>query len=81
MEEIFRKYIRYSLNEKPFSPDLIAYLIQLRKASMLTDTEVAGILNEISRRIVQVKGIGFTGFLASPSFYLSLIDLLYVLLI
>ncbi|WMV13516.1 hypothetical protein MTR67_006901 [Solanum verrucosum] len=56
MEEIFRKYIRYSLNEKPFSPDLIAYLIQLRKASMLTDTEVAGILNEISRRIVQDKG-------------------------
>ncbi|XP_015066888.1 uncharacterized protein LOC107011770 [Solanum pennellii] len=56
MEEIFRKYIRYSLNEKPFSPDLVAYLIQLRKASMLTDSEVAGILNEISRRIVQDKG-------------------------
>lgn len=56
MEEIFRKYIRYSLNEKPFSPDLIAYLIQLRKASMLTDSEVAEILNEISRLIVQDKG-------------------------
>ncbi|KAK4348164.1 hypothetical protein RND71_034503 [Anisodus tanguticus] len=56
MEEIFRKYIRYSLNEKPFSPDLVAYLIHLRKASMLTDSEVAGILNEISRRIVQDKG-------------------------
>ncbi|KAL3344030.1 hypothetical protein AABB24_023456 [Solanum stoloniferum] len=56
MEEIFRKYIRYSLNEKPFSPDIVAYLIQLRKASMLTDTKVAGILNEISRRIVQDKG-------------------------
>lgn len=81
MEEIFRKYIRYSLNEKPFSPDLIAYLIQLRKASMLTDTEVAGILNEISRRIVQDKGIGFTGFLVSPWFSLSFNDLLYVLLV
>ncbi|KAM3343108.1 hypothetical protein P3S68_028074 [Capsicum galapagoense] len=56
MEEIFRKYIRYSLNEKPFTPDLIAYLIQLRKASLLTDSEVAGLLNEISRRIVQEKG-------------------------
>ncbi|KAJ8546499.1 hypothetical protein K7X08_032376 [Anisodus acutangulus] len=56
MEEIFRKYIRYSLNEKPFSPDLVAYLIHLRKASMLTDSEVAGILTEISRRIVQDKG-------------------------
>nr|XP_009786535.1 PREDICTED: uncharacterized protein LOC104234638 isoform X2 [Nicotiana sylvestris]XP_016483721.1 PREDICTED: uncharacterized protein LOC107804349 isoform X2 [Nicotiana tabacum] len=56
MEEIFRKYIRYSLNEKPFSPDLVADLIQLRKASMLTDSEVAVVLNEISRRIVQDKG-------------------------
>lgn len=81
MEEIFRKYIRYSLNEKPFTPDLIAYLIQLRKASLLTDSEVAGLLNEISRRIVQDKGIGFTGFLANHSLFLSLNDLLYVLLV
>ncbi|XVE92990.1 hypothetical protein REPUB_Repub01dG0151300 [Reevesia pubescens] len=56
MEEIFRKYIRYSLNEKPWSADLVASLIQLRKASMLDDSQVAEILNEISRRIVREKG-------------------------
>ncbi|KAK6146636.1 hypothetical protein DH2020_020505 [Rehmannia glutinosa] len=56
MEEILRKYIRYVLNEKPFNPDLISNLIQLRKKTMLDDSQVAGILNEISRRIVKDKG-------------------------
>ncbi|OMO62296.1 hypothetical protein COLO4_33151 [Corchorus olitorius] len=56
MEEILRKYIRYVLNEKPWSADLVASLIQLRKASMLDDSQVAEILNEISRRIVREKG-------------------------
>ncbi|GLT29191.1 hypothetical protein SLA2020_040720 [Shorea laevis] len=56
VEEILRKYIRYALNEKPFNPDLVASLIQLRKASMLDDSQVAEILNEISRRIVREKG-------------------------
>lgn len=56
MEEILRKYIRYVLNEKPFNPDLIANLIQLRAKSKLDDSQVAGILNEISRRIVAEKG-------------------------
>ncbi|KAL0296512.1 UNVERIFIED_CONTAM: hypothetical protein Sradi_6703300 [Sesamum radiatum] len=56
MEEIFRKYIRYVLNEKPFNPELVSNLIQLRKSSMLDDSQVAGILNEISRRIVKEKG-------------------------
>ncbi|GMI88401.1 hypothetical protein like AT5G08540 [Hibiscus trionum] len=54
--EILRKYIRYSLNEKPWSADLVARLIQLRKASMLDDSEIAEILNEISRRTVREKG-------------------------
>ncbi|XP_040997951.1 uncharacterized protein LOC121243962 isoform X1 [Juglans microcarpa x Juglans regia] len=56
MEEILRKYIRYALNEKPFNPDLISNLIELRKASMLDDSQVTEILNEISRRIVRDKG-------------------------
>ncbi|XP_057727453.1 uncharacterized protein LOC130943548 [Arachis stenosperma] len=56
LEEILRKYIRYALNEKPFNPDMVADLIQLRSASMLNDSQVAEILNEISRRIVQDKG-------------------------
>ncbi|QCD89364.1 uncharacterized protein LOC114166364 [Vigna unguiculata] len=56
LEEILRKYIRYALNEKPFNPDMVADLIQLRRASMLSDSHVAEILNEISRRIVRDKG-------------------------
>ncbi|GAY47506.1 hypothetical protein CUMW_104960 [Citrus unshiu] len=55
MEDVLRKYIRYALNEKPFNPDLVVNLIQLRKASMLDDSQVAEILNEISRRIVREK--------------------------
>lgn len=59
MEEILRKYIRYVLNEKPFNPDLISNLIQFRKKTMLDDSQVAGILNEISTRIVKDKGSFF----------------------
>ncbi|KAL8201428.1 hypothetical protein R6Q57_012767 [Mikania cordata] len=54
--DILRKYIRYSLNEKPFDPKLVAALIQLRKATMLDDSQVAEIVNEISRRIVKDFG-------------------------
>ncbi|OIW17363.1 hypothetical protein TanjilG_22475 [Lupinus angustifolius] len=56
LEGILRKYIRYALNEKPFNPDLVADLIQLRSATMLNDSQVADILNEISRRVVRDKG-------------------------
>ncbi|XP_038891521.1 uncharacterized protein LOC120080915 [Benincasa hispida] len=56
VDEILRKYIRYALNEKPFNPELVANLIQLRKASPLKDTQVAEILNEVSRRIERDKG-------------------------
>jgi hypothetical protein len=43
MDDVVRKYIRYTLNEKPFNPDVVMDFIHLRKAS---------ILNEISRQIV-----------------------------
>ncbi|KAJ6791947.1 Uncharacterized protein M6B38_242360 [Iris pallida] len=56
MEDILRKYIRYALNEKPFNPDTVVDLIHLRKASMLSDSQVAEVLNESSRRIVKEKG-------------------------
>lgn len=62
LEEILRKYIRYALNEKPFNPDVVAELIHLRRASMLSDSQVAEILNEISRRIVADKGNVFSIF-------------------
>ncbi|KAI5436212.1 hypothetical protein KIW84_022613 [Lathyrus oleraceus] len=68
LEEILRKYIRYALNEKPFNPDVVADLIQLRRASALKDSQVAEILNEISRRIVRDKG---NVFLILDSFHLS----------
>ncbi|PRQ23613.1 hypothetical protein RchiOBHm_Chr6g0263291 [Rosa chinensis] len=60
MEEILCKYIHYTLNEKPFNPDMVSNLIQLRKASLFDDSQVAEILNEISRRIVRDKGKALT---------------------
>ncbi|KAJ0435335.1 hypothetical protein HanRHA438_Chr02g0067531 [Helianthus annuus] len=54
--EILRKYTRYALNEKPFNPQLVAALFQLKKATMLDDSQVAEILNDISRRIVKDYG-------------------------
>ncbi|XP_072997533.1 uncharacterized protein [Typha latifolia] len=56
MDDILRKYIRYTLNEKPFNPDAVVAIIHLRKASMLEDAQVAEVLNEVSRRIVKEKG-------------------------
>ncbi|PKA56026.1 hypothetical protein AXF42_Ash014699 [Apostasia shenzhenica] len=56
MDDILRKYIRYTLNEKPFSTDTVADLIHLRKASMLDDSQVAAVLNDTSMRIVKEKG-------------------------
>ncbi|RZC71525.1 hypothetical protein C5167_034758 [Papaver somniferum] len=55
LEEVYR----HAMNEKPFNPDMVANLIQLRKSSMLNDSEVAEILNEISRRFVRDKEKGF----------------------
>ncbi|KAL5993365.1 hypothetical protein ACLOJK_014289 [Asimina triloba] len=66
MDEILRKYIRYALNEKPFNHELVADLILLRKASMLEDSQVAEVLNEVSRRIVKEKGIGLKLLLRQP---------------
>lgn len=56
MDDILRKYVRYTLNEKPFNPDVVVDLIHLRKASMLEDAQVAEVLNETARRIVKEKG-------------------------
>jgi hypothetical protein len=56
MDDVVRKYIRFTLNEKPLNPVVVVNLIHLRKASMLEDGEVAEILNEISRRNVREKG-------------------------
>lgn len=71
MEDVLRKYIRYALNEKPFNPELVVNLIQLRKASMLDDSQVAEILNEISRRIVREKG-NYHQYTVFSAYYCSL---------
>ncbi|CAI5975460.1 unnamed protein product [Closterium sp. NIES-65] len=55
-DEILRKYIRYVINEKPFTPETVSGLIHLRKVSGLDDLGIAEVLNEISRRIVKAKG-------------------------
>ncbi|KAM7269974.1 hypothetical protein ACFE04_029188 [Oxalis oulophora] len=56
MVDILRKYIRFALNEKPFKPELVLSLIHLRKATMLDDSQVGEVLNDVSRRIVKEKG-------------------------
>lgn len=54
--EILRKYIRYVLNEKPFTPETVANLLRLRAAAELPDGDVAEVLNEVSRRVVKQNG-------------------------
>ncbi|GBG84980.1 hypothetical protein CBR_g39443 [Chara braunii] len=56
-EEVLRKHIRYTLNERPFNPDLVADLLHLRKVSGLSDEAVAEILNDVSRRVVASMGV------------------------
>lgn len=54
--EVLRKYVRYALNERPFTPDTVADLIHLRKVSELTESEVADVLNDVAKRVVKQKG-------------------------
>lgn len=76
MEEILRKYIRYTLNEKPFNPDMVIDLIHLRNSSLLEDAQVAEILNEVSRRIVKEKGDVITLVLLEHFLMISPVSLL-----
>lgn len=76
MEEILRKYIRYTLNEKPFNPDMVIDLIHLRNSSLLEDAQVAEILNEVSRRIVKEKGDVITLVLLERFLMISPVSLL-----
>jgi len=54
--EVLRKYVRYALNERPFTPDTVADLIHLRKVLELTESEVADVLNDVAKRVVKQKG-------------------------
>lgn len=55
--EVLRKYVRYVLNERPFTPETVADLLHLRKVSGLSEPEVAEVLNDVAKRIVKAKGI------------------------
>jgi len=54
--EVLRKYVRYVLNERPFTPETVADLLHLRKISGLSEPEVAEVLNDVAKRIVKAKG-------------------------
>ena len=54
--EVLRKYVRYVLNERPFTPETVADLLHLRKVSGLSEPEVAEVLNDVAKRIVKAKG-------------------------
>lgn len=56
MAEVLRKYIRYVLNERPFTPETVADLLHLRKVSGLSEPEVAEVLNDVAKRVVKAKG-------------------------
>lgn len=56
MGEVLRKYVRYVLNERPFTPETVADLLHLRKVSGLSEPEVAEVLNDVAKRIVKAKG-------------------------
>ena len=58
--DVLRKYVRYMLNEKPFTPDLVADLLHLRQVSGLEGYEVADVLNDVARRTVKAKGESWT---------------------
>ncbi|EFJ37689.1 hypothetical protein SELMODRAFT_437286 [Selaginella moellendorffii] len=55
-KEVLRKYIRYAMNERAFTPETVADLIHLRRITKLTDNEIADVLNETSRRVVNENG-------------------------
>lgn len=54
--EVLRKYVRYALNERPFTPETVADLLHLRKVSGLSESEVADVLNDVAKRLVKSKG-------------------------
>eukprot|EP00899_Mesostigma_viride_P012177 jgi/Mesvir1/20960/Mv08029-RA.1 len=65
-EEIFRKYLRFLLNERPFDEEAISDVLHLRSVCGLTDDQVAEALNESARRtyektgVVMIRPKGFT---------------------
>jgi hypothetical protein len=54
---IFRKQLRYILNERPFDADAVADVLALRSACALDDAAVADVLSETAARSFKKTGI------------------------
>ena len=54
---IFRKQLRYMLNERPFDADTVADALALRAACGLTDAQVAEVLAEAAARTFKKTGL------------------------
>jgi len=56
-EEIFRKYMRYKLNEEVFNVDFVADVLALKTACDLDDGTMAAVLLETGERMVRKYGV------------------------
>eukprot|EP00898_Chlorokybus_atmophyticus_P000189 jgi/Chlat1/1170/Chrsp113S01642 len=56
-DQIFRKYLRYLLNERPFDTEEVADILQLRRVCGLKDEQVADVLNESARKMCEKTGV------------------------
>lgn len=53
---VFRKYLRYILNERPFDTDAVEDVLALRAACGLSDKEVAAVIKEVAERTFKARG-------------------------
>eukprot|EP00232_Nephroselmis_pyriformis_P028432 CAMPEP_0182869418 /NCGR_PEP_ID=MMETSP0034_2-20130328/9927_1 /TAXON_ID=156128 /ORGANISM="Nephroselmis pyriformis, Strain CCMP717" /LENGTH=340 /DNA_ID=CAMNT_0025001877 /DNA_START=7 /DNA_END=1025 /DNA_ORIENTATION=- len=56
-ELLFRKYLRYLLNERVFDEEALGDLVHLKNVAGLTDEAVAEVLNETGKRTFDKTGI------------------------
>ena len=55
-DEIFRKYLRFLINERPFDEDAVQDVLHLKSACGLSDAQVADAIAETARRSVDKYG-------------------------
>jgi len=55
-EEVFRKYLRYVLDQRPFDTNAVADIVALRDAAGLNTETTSRALEELSRRMYQSYG-------------------------
>ncbi|KAK3236466.1 hypothetical protein CYMTET_53398, partial [Cymbomonas tetramitiformis] len=54
---VFRKYLRYLLDQRPFDPDAVSDVLVLRAACGLTDEQIKEVLRESAKRGFERTGI------------------------